>query len=118
MNKIYIWIGATLKNEDDYWNYFYTPIFDDMSQFCLDVGLSWLDEDFMGYYYNKHSDSLQEAIENTPESGLYGSITEVCISMGITKANAMFYYTGNDIITVDPTRKYNDLNYIGVFDWK
>jgi hypothetical protein len=29
----------------------------------------------------------------------------------------MFYYTGDDIKTLDETKKYNDLTFIGVFDW-
>jgi hypothetical protein len=115
MDKIYLWLGFTSKSEEEYWNYFSQG--DKIPQFCLDTGLEWLDEDFMGYYYNKYSDDLRTAIENTPESSLYDTIYNLCINKGVKKANAMFYYTGDDIKTLDETKKYNDLTFIGVFDW-
>jgi hypothetical protein len=115
MDKIFLWLGFTPKSEKEYWDYFAQS--DGTPLFCLDTGLEWLDEDFMGYYYNRESDDLRTAIENTPESGLYDAMYDLCISKGITKANAMFYYTGSDIDTLDETIKYNDLTFIGVFDW-
>jgi hypothetical protein len=61
MNKIYLWLGLTTKTEEEYWNYFYiTP------QFCLDVGLDWLDEDFMGYYYSKNTNDLKRQLKIRP----------------------------------------------------
>jgi hypothetical protein len=115
MDKIYLWVGL-INTEEDYWNYFKSK--NGIPQFCLDTGLDWLDEDFIGYYYNKDSNELKMAIENTPESGLYDIMLKACIDKGIKQANAMFYYTGDDIQNIDEDKKYNGLNYIGVFDWE
>jgi hypothetical protein len=116
MDKIYLWLGLTKKTEEEYWNYFYTK--NGTPQFCLDVGLNWLDEDFMGYYYNKDTNDLKTAIENTPESGLYDIMYTACIDKNIKQANAMFYYTGDDIKIIDENKKYNDLIFIGIFEWE
>ncbi|MDR2904520.1 MAG: immunity 22 family protein [Helicobacteraceae bacterium] len=115
MNKIFLWVGFTSKSEQEYWDYFSPK--NGQPQFCFDTDLDWLDEDFMGYYYSNDTDDLKIAIENTPESGLYDIMYDSCISKGIKKANAMFYYTGNDIDVINENRKYNDLTFIGVFDW-
>lgn len=116
MDKIFLWLGFTSKSEKEYWDYFSQN--NGIAQFCGDVGLEWLDEDFIGYYYNKDSDNLRTAIENTPDSSLYDIMYNLCISKGIKTANAMFYYTGDNISPIDETKKYNDLTYIGVFDWE
>jgi hypothetical protein len=116
MDKIYLWIGFTNKTEEEYWNYFQSE--DGISRFCLDVGLEWFDQDFMGYYYNKDSHEIKTAIENTPESALYDSMLQACREKGIQQANAMFYYTGDDIEAIDENKKYNDLTFVGVFDWE
>ncbi|MBC8137522.1 MAG: immunity 22 family protein [Fibrella sp.] len=42
---------------------------------------------------------------------------EACDAKGFTKANAMFFYTDAELQIPDPNKKYNDLTYIGVFDW-
>jgi hypothetical protein len=43
---------------------------------------------------------------------------KACIDKNINQANAMFYYTGDDIESLDEDKKYNDLTFIGVFEWK
>ncbi|MDR1284800.1 MAG: immunity 22 family protein [Campylobacteraceae bacterium] len=57
-------------------------------------------------------------MENTPESALYDNMYKACIDKNINQANAMFYYTGDDIESLDEDKKYNDLTFIGVFEWK
>lgn len=116
MNKIYLWLGFTTKSEKEYWDYFSDD--NGTPQFCLDTGLDWLDQDFMGYYYNEVSQDLRTAIENTPESGLFDSMYDTSVKKGIDKVNAMFYYTGDEIQSLNENRKYNDLIFIGVFDWE
>ena len=116
MNKIYLWLGFTTKSEEEYWDYFSDN--DGTPQFCIDTNLDWLDQDFMGYYYNADSDNLQNTVENTPESGLYEVMLEAASKKKISKANAMFYYTGDDIVSVDENKTYNDLIFVGVFDWE
>jgi len=115
MDKIYLWLGLTSKSEKEYWDYFSKNV--ELPQFCIDTGLEWIDDDFMGYYYSKDTDDIRTAIENTPESDHFETIYNLCVSKGIEKANAMFYYTGSDIEKIDENRKYNDLTFIGVFDW-
>ncbi|MDR0604324.1 MAG: immunity 22 family protein [Bacteroidales bacterium] len=116
MNKIYLWIGLFNKTEEEYWEYFYSK--NGIPQFYRDVGFDWLDEDFIGYYLNKDSNELKTVIENTPESGLYDVMLEACVNKGIKQANAMFYYTGDDIKNIDENKIYNGLKYIGMFDWE
>lgn len=132
MDKIHIWIGLFLKSEHEYWNYFDQSkayAFDEngrerneterqYSQFSKDIGEPTMyDPDFIGIYYNGTSNDLDLAIEATPDSGLYESIKEHCLEMGIESANAMFYYTDSELTLTRPERKYNELTYIGCFDW-
>jgi hypothetical protein len=93
LNNIYLWLGLTKKTEEEYWNCFSKKMKPHSSALMLD----WLDEDFIGYYYNKNTNDLETAIENTLESGLYDIMYKVCMDKNIKQANAMFYYTGDDI---------------------
>lgn len=71
----------------------------------------------MGYYYNKDSDDLREAVESTPESALYGTFYEDCLKKGIERANALFIIQEMKK-SVNENKKYNDLTFIGVYDWE
>ena len=133
MDKIHIWIGVFTETEKEYWDYFdqsQAYVFDKngkerdendriFSNFSKDIGLinEMYDPDFIGNYYNKNSDDLDTAINETPDSSLYNIIKETCIKKGINKANAVFYYTDGELKIKEPDMKYNGLTYIGCFDW-
>lgn len=113
--KLHFWVGLTQLSEQRYWDYFDAS--HGLPQFCKDIGLEWLDQDFMGYYFNQQNTDLKLIIENTPEPDHYQVMLEDCIEKGLNKANAMFYYWGDESILVDQNKKYNTLTYIGNYDW-
>ena len=132
MSKIHIWIGFTTKTQEEFDKYFDQKnafMFDDkgnekgpseiiLSQFSKDVGKSHaFDEDFLNIYYNPNSDDLQLALEELSDTDLLELLKDICSSKGITKANAMFFYTDAELQVNDLDKKYNDLIYLGVFDW-
>lgn len=113
--KLHLWVGLTKLDESQYWNYF-----DDGNgdcQFCNDVNLDWLDQDFMGYSFKDSEVNIQILIEETPEPQHHKQMIDDCLKKGIHKANAMFYYWGDDPINVNKNNKYNTLTYIGDYVW-
>ncbi|WP_289064368.1 immunity 22 family protein [uncultured Zobellia sp.] len=114
MDKINIWIGFTEKSEEEFYDYFNLEK-ESSCGFCMDIGEDPYDEDFIGIYYDKENGNINDAIEDTPDSGLYSTIKEICKLKKIDKANAMFYYT--DALDINPDKQYNSLIYIGQFDW-
>lgn len=132
MSKIHVWIGLTEKTQKKFNQYFDQKnafLFDSqgneknpseitLSQFSKDLGKSTsFDEDFLTIYYNPDSDDLNLALEELADVDSPKLLIEACDAKGITKANAMFFYTDAEIHIPDPNKKYNDLTYIGVFDW-
>ncbi|MFI8147066.1 immunity 22 family protein [Acinetobacter sp. ABJ_C5_2] len=113
--KIHLWLGLTEINEQEYWCYFDDS--KELPKFCKEVGLDWLDQDFMGYYFDKELDDLKFIIEETPDPDHHEKIIKDCLKKGINKANAMFYYWGGDPIKVSRDKKYNTLTYIGEYEW-
>lgn len=114
MDKINIWIGLTDKSEEDFYDYFNSEK-DTTCGFCLDIGEESYDEDFIGIHYDSENTDLDKIIDETPDSGLYSVLKQICKSKGINKANAMFYYTED--LDIDRSIKYNSLTHIGEFDW-
>jgi len=78
--------------------------FDDsngLPKFCKEVGLDWLDQNFMGYYYDERSNDVRSLIDDTPEPDHHDKMLKGCLDKGIKDANAMFYYWGDDLIKID-----------------
>jgi len=132
MSEIHIWIGFTTKTHQEFDQYFDQKnafLFDAqgnekdpsqivLSQFSKDLGkLYSFDEDFLNIYYNPGSDDLQLALEELSDIDLPELLKDICYSKGIKKANAMFSYTDADLQVNDVDKKYNDLTYLGVFEW-
>ena len=132
MSKIHVWIGLTEKTQKEFERYFDQRnafLFDSqgnekspseiiLSQFSKDLGKSHsFDEDFLTIYYNPNSDERDLALEELADLDSRELLMEACDAKGITKANAMFFYTDAELQIPDPGKRYNDLTYIGVFDW-
>ena len=115
VTKIHLWIGSVDYSEKYFWQYFTQP--KKHPEFCQDGGLSWLDQDFMGYFYTQDKVEIYSVIEQTPEPAEYENIWQQCHLTGITQANAMFYYWGNDSININSKQRYHELYYMGAFDW-
>lgn len=116
-SDLHIWIGLTDISEKGYWDYFDDS--DGLPIFCQEVGLDWLDQDFMGYYFDLNKErNLDFIIQKTPESGFYEIIKNDCIKKGVLNANAMFYYWGMDLLNIDKDITYNTLKYIGSYKWE
>ncbi|MEL4445332.1 immunity 22 family protein [Acinetobacter baumannii] len=113
--KLHLWLALTEISEQEYWDYFDDS--EGLPNFCKEVGLDWLDQDFMGYYFDKEVDDLKFIIEETPEPEYHEKMLKDCLEKGINKANAMFYYWGDDPIKVSKDKKYNTLTYIGEYEW-
>ena len=132
MSKIHVWIGLTEKTQKEFEQYFDQRnafLFDSqgnekdpseitLSQFSKDLGESYsFDEDFLTIYYNPDSDDIDLALEELADVDSPELLIEACDAKDITKANAMFFYTDAELQIPAPNKKYNDLTYIGVFDW-
>jgi Immunity protein 22 len=109
------------KNEKAFSRYFeINPVDKELgvgaSQFDKDVNIKWYDDDLIGIYYSE-SDDLDTAIDEIPTSP--SSLDEIrnrCDELGISKANAMFYYEDSELQIADASKKYNGISYLGVFN--
>ena len=132
MSKVHVWAGFTEKTQKEFEQYFDQRnafLFDSQgnekddseiisSQFGRDLGKSHsFDEDFLTIYYNPESEDLDLVLEGLADVNSPELLVEACGVKGITKANAMFFYTDAELQLPNPDKKYNDLTYIGVFDW-
>lgn len=121
MTKIHVWAGKTSQNGDDFSQYFEINSADKdagigASQFDKDIHIQWYDDDLIGVYHSDTND-LDAALDELPTSkSLLATIREKCLALGITEANALFYYQDAELEITEPDKKYNELTYIGVFD--
>jgi hypothetical protein len=121
MSKIHVWIGMSSKNREEFSQYFaINPADRDAgigaSQFDKDIHIKWYDDDLIGVYYSETTD-LEAALDELPTSPeSLAAISDKCQELGITEANALFYYEDADLVIAEPDKKYNELTYIGVFD--
>jgi hypothetical protein len=121
MTKIHVWIGMSTKNREEFSQYFAINQIDrdagiGASQFDKDVNIKWYDDDLIGVYYSE-TDDLEQALDELPTSpDAIDQIQSRCAELKIDKANAMFYYEDAELEITEPTKKYNELTYIGVFD--
>ena len=127
---VYIWIGTTNKNEEEYYKYFeidYKEDIDSQSykpcQFCKDIGEKWYDEDFIFLPEPLEKEvSIEKLLEDSIVLDI-GNVIKECHRLGIKKANAMFGYATPDgysdksclHISTPYKNSYNDLKFIGKF---
>ena len=126
--KVHLWIGTTHKPEDEYQRYFtidYTTEgdFDDPNYivcgFCQDIGERWYDEDFIGIIPRFGTVvELDEILAGSAvDAADFDDVKSVCSTLGIEKANAIFWYA-DAFLTIPVPHKdnYNGLHYIGLFN--
>ncbi|MBO2013014.1 immunity 22 family protein [Siccationidurans soli] len=122
MTKIHVWIGYSLKSSDEFYEYFSIDEADKeagigASQFDKDLHMHWYDDDLIGIYFSEVNNSLDTALDEIATSpATIDDIRAKCSELGITEANAMFYYMNSELEVSDNSKKYNGLTYLGIFD--
>ena len=123
----YLWIGTNFMPIEKYNKYFEldysTEDLDDpdykVCDFCKDIGDNWYDEDFLAYPEPlKKEVDIGKLIDKLIFSKLNckQEIINRCHSLGITKANALFFYKASELTLKKPYKEnYNGLKYIGIF---
>jgi hypothetical protein len=119
MSKIHIWIGESGKSKAEFSEYYIDiNLGIKESQFCKDLNINWYDDDLIGVYKSDSNNDLQITIKELPISPeKIQEVYELCIRKEIQQANALFYYADSNLLVNDKNKKYNDLTYIGCFDW-
>jgi hypothetical protein len=123
MDTIHVWIGNLSISAEEFNQYFAINEADKdagvgASQFDKDIHIEWYDDDLIGVYYQRENNSLDDAIEEIPTASadVEEQIRNRCAELGITEANAMFYYTDSDLRITDTAKQYNGLTYVGAFN--
>ena len=124
--KVHVWIGTTFAPEADYQRYFaldYSVELDDPAYevcgFCKDIGITWYDEDFIGVIPRRTApvsvdDILVDAAVDAQDMS---ALKAACEQLGITHANAIFWYSDGGIEVSRPLKaSYNGLRYVGLFE--
>lgn len=124
--KIHVWVGTNFAPEDEYLKYFeldYTAELDEPAYivcgFCKDVGIRWYDEDFIGIIPRRSEEvSIDEILtESSVDPSEMDNLKAECLRLGITKANAIFWYSDGATVVSKPIKtSYNGLKYIGLFE--
>ncbi|MBK5537985.1 immunity 22 family protein [Pseudomonas sp. TH05] len=126
-NQVHVWIGSNFAPEDQYMEYFQLDYsvegdFDDPSYklcgFCEDIGTQWYDEDFIGIIPRSDAEvSLDEILQEAAvDQDQLDAVKQRCAALGITQANAIFWYQDADLVLKQPIKdQYNGLKYIGLF---
>lgn len=126
-HNLHVWIGTNFAPDDEYMQYFELDYsvesdFDDPNYkvcgFCKDIGVLWYDEDFIGIIPRASVEvSLDEIlIESSVDQDELPLLKKRCAELGITKANAIFWYQDADLAIEEPIKDhYNGLKYIGMF---
>lgn len=130
-DTIHIWIGKVAYSEQEYWAYFddsQSSVLDENgyarnkneiinSPFSIDVGLEYdYNPDFIGFYFDKKPQKLEVVLQQQPAIEMIPQIIKDCHKKNILKANAMFYYS-DDNLTIDKNKLFNGMQYIGKYDW-
>lgn len=125
-NKVHIWIGTNF--DSNYYDYFEIDYSTEgeldhpdykLCGFCKDTGVLWYDEDFIGILPPFPAGfSLDEILaQSAINPDEYSLVKSICARLGIVNPNALFWYQENDAeITVDTSKTYNGLHYIGLFE--
>ncbi|MBI6783150.1 immunity 22 family protein [Pseudomonas syringae] len=126
--KVHLWVGTNFSSESDYKKYFELDYstegdFDDpnykLCDFCKDVNTKWYDEDFIGIIPRRETEVEIDEILNDAAIDQSERVRAetACKSLGILKANAIFWYADADLV-VSPSanNSYNGLSYIGIFE--
>jgi adenylate cyclase class IV len=116
MKKIHIWIGASSKSEDEFCAYFDEAL--GVSEFSKDIRIDGeYDEVFIGILYFGKKIRIEEALKKEIPISIndISKAIEVCNHLNIKDANAAFYLTDASVAISELNKRYNELNYIGIF---
>ncbi|PIT53419.1 hypothetical protein BHC44_05870 [Snodgrassella alvi] len=127
----HLWIGTNHMPLDEFNQYFELDYTAELGSpeykicgFCKDTGNDWYDEDFVGYPEPlKEEVDIATLVDQLIASDLdcKNQIVQACNKLGITKANAVIWYTAESEYDSEFKLKkpykdsYNGLKYIGVF---
>ncbi|WP_313739128.1 immunity 22 family protein [Pseudomonas sp.] len=124
--KIHVWIGTNFAPEADYQRYFeldHSVHLDDpdytVCGFCQDIGVPWYDEDFIGIIPRRAEPvDLDDMLEDSAvDRADRPKLKAACVKLGITRANAMFWYSDGGTVVSTPLKpSYNGLQYLGLFE--
>ncbi|MNJ37360.1 hypothetical protein D3C77_321760 [compost metagenome] len=124
--KVHVWVGTNFSPDPVYLKYFeldYSIDMDDpaykVCEFCQDLGIKWYDEDFIGIILRKTQEvGLDEILkESSVDPSELSNVKAECVRLGITKANAIFWYSDGGVVVSRPFKaSYNGLAYIGLFE--
>ncbi|BDR55767.1 immunity 22 family protein [Xylocopilactobacillus apis] len=112
----HVWLGSNFNKEyDEYFE------LDRPNNFCHDLGISWYDEDFIGYPKPLKKEVTVSKLVNKllgPGMPCEQEIVESCHRLGIDNGNTLFWYDANQLGFNPPERdNYNGLKYIGKFSF-
>jgi Immunity protein 22 len=120
LDRIFLWIGKTTKNQEQFDEYFKLDYSDDKENrkicgFCKDIGVKWYDEDFIGYLKFNEEMSVSEILENVPiNPDDIDEVLDKCKELNLEFVNAVYWYSG-EIEILSDDKKYNELLYIGEY---
>lgn len=127
-DQVHLWIGTSHAPEAEYLVYFeidygqeaevgdpcYRPC-----GFCLDLGVQWYDEDFVGILPRSDAPVAVETLleASAVDRSAWMQVTAVCRELGLATANALFWYADASLALSPPVgSRYNGLQYIGLFE--
>ncbi|MQG94610.1 hypothetical protein F6X59_18120 [Pseudomonas sp. MN1F] len=127
-NRVHLWLGVNFSEEEEYLKYFEIDYSGDyevddpqypVCQFCTDVGERWYDEDFIGIIPRKPTLVDIDAMlgDSAIDRSEWNRVKAICLSLGIVKMNAMFWYSDGSLVIPTPLKEhYNGLRYVGLFE--
>ncbi|MDR3058483.1 MAG: immunity 22 family protein [Prevotella sp.] len=132
MKRIHIWLGQFDKKKDfdDYldqsaylkaWAKYDNEESGDIKEpspelrakFCKEIGLDTYDEDFIIIKYNSVNSDIKQLISLIPANA--NKLLESCKRKGIFQANALIYYSDNNLSELD-AEKTQEMSYLGCFE--
>ncbi|MCX8754056.1 immunity 22 family protein [Snodgrassella sp. B3837] len=129
INKVTIqlWIGNNFLEEEKYQQYFqqFEGIQKDVLNpkprclFCADIGeIAYITEKLVALERFSSSQKIEYIIDSIKvNKNEKKRIYEKCIELGISKANALFWYKASELTLKKPYKEnYNGLKYIGIFN--
>ena len=116
MKNVFLWLGHTAQTETEFENYFRLD-YSNRSQvcgFCMDLGLTWYDEDFVGFLRFEADKSVAAILGDVPlAQSERNKVLARCKELGLHQANAVCWYSGE--IFPDSFKSYNGMKYIGQY---
>lgn len=125
-DNVHVWLGVNHESEEDYLNHFSLDYstegdFDDISykicDFCKIIGFKWYDEDRIGIISRRDSNiAIDELLEDVAvDYSELNNVRERCFDLGIKKANALLWYSSEEVKEIEIGYDFFGLKYLGCF---